>query len=120
MPFVLYTDASDIAVQNGKEHVIAYFSCQLTKSEHGHLTTEKEALAAVAAIEEFYPYLSSDKFEGTEGCGRQIEQMDYFFCSSLISVFNVTQDGKTAILTHCQERHPPSTCSYHQHILVNC
>lgn len=59
--FVLYTDASDSAIgavlsqiQEGKERVIAYWSRQLQKAES---TTEKEALAAVAAIKEFYPYL---------------------------------------------------------------
>ena len=69
-PFVLYTDASDVAVGavlsqicNGKEHVIAYSSHQLTKAERGYSTIEKEALAAVVAIKEFYPYLCGFKFE---------------------------------------------------------
>ena len=70
LPFVLHTDASDIAVgavlsqiQNGREHVIAYSSRQLTKAERGYSTIEKEALAAVSAIKEFYPYLYGFTFE---------------------------------------------------------
>ena len=44
-------------VQGDKERVICYWSRQLTKPERGYSTTEKEALAAVSAVKEFYPYL---------------------------------------------------------------
>ena len=69
-PFLLYTDASDFAmgavlsqVQEGKERVICYWSRQLTKAERGYSTTEKEALAAVSAVKEFYPYLYGFPFK---------------------------------------------------------
>ena len=43
-------------VQNGKECVISYWSHQLNKLERKYSTIEQEALAAVAAIKEFYPF----------------------------------------------------------------
>ena len=62
--FILHTDASATALgavlcqqQDGNEHVIAYWSRQLNKPERNYSTIEREALAAVAAIKEFYPYL---------------------------------------------------------------
>ena len=69
-PFLLYTDASDFAmgavlsqVQGDKERVICYWSRQLTKPERGYSITEKEALAAVSAVKEFYPYLYGFPFK---------------------------------------------------------
>ena len=68
--FILHTDASDTAIggvlsqsQDGKERVIAYWSRQLQKAERNYSTIEKEALAAVAAIKEFYPYLYGFHFK---------------------------------------------------------
>ena len=62
--FILHTDASATALgavlcqeKEGVEHVIAYWSRQLNKSERNYSTIECEALATVAAIKEFYPYL---------------------------------------------------------------
>jgi len=67
---VLYTDASELAVgavlsqhQNGREIVIAYWSRQLTKPEHNYSTIEREVLAVVGAIREFYPYLYGFQFK---------------------------------------------------------
>jgi len=72
IPFVLYTDASELAIgamlsqhQNGQEIVISYWSRQLTKPEHNYSTIEREALAVVGAIKEFYPYLYGFKFMTT-------------------------------------------------------
>lgn len=63
-PFLLYTDASDTAieavlsqVQEGTERVIAYWSRKLQKAERNYSTTEREALAVVASLKEFYPYV---------------------------------------------------------------
>ena len=63
VPFVVQTDASAHAVggvlsqvQDGKERVIAYWSQQLKKAERNYSTIEREALAVVGAIKEFYPY----------------------------------------------------------------
>ena len=68
--FILHTDASDSAIggvlsqnQEGKERVIAYWSRQLQKAERNYSTIEKEALAAVAATKEFYPYLYGFHFK---------------------------------------------------------
>ena len=49
-------------IQDGKEVVISYWSCQLTKAERNYSTIEREALAMVAAIKEFYPYLYGFQF----------------------------------------------------------
>ena len=63
-PFIVSTDASDKAIggvlsqlRDGHERVIAYWSRQLSKAERNYSTIEREALAAVGAIKEFYPYL---------------------------------------------------------------
>ena len=63
-PFILHTDASGVAIggilgqlHNGAEKVVAYWSRQLKRAEHNYSTLEREALLAVAAIKEFYPYL---------------------------------------------------------------
>eukprot|EP00731_Ephydatia_muelleri_P033855 Em0040g5a len=63
-PFLLHTDASDAAigvvlsqVQGGSERVIAYWSRKLQKAERNYSTTEREALAVVASLKEFYPYV---------------------------------------------------------------
>ncbi|KAL5516223.1 hypothetical protein EMCRGX_G001504 [Ephydatia muelleri] len=63
-PFLLHTDASDAAigavlsqVQGGTERVIAYWSRKLQKAERNYSTTEREALAVVVSLKEFYPYV---------------------------------------------------------------
>eukprot|EP00731_Ephydatia_muelleri_P031115 Em0022g629a len=63
-PFLLHTDASDAAigavlsqVQGDTERVIAYWSRKLQKAERNYSTTEREALAVVASLKEFYPYV---------------------------------------------------------------
>ena len=70
MPFTVFTDASNWAVgavlaqiQDGEEHVVAYYRQQLSKQERNYSTTEMEALAVVAAVKEFYPYLSGQEFQ---------------------------------------------------------
>ena len=62
--FLLATDASDSAQvdDNGTETVIAYWSRQLTKAERNYSTIEREALAIVKAVKEFYPYLYRHDF----------------------------------------------------------
>ncbi|KAL5497311.1 hypothetical protein EMCRGX_G013768 [Ephydatia muelleri] len=68
-PFVLATDASGIALvgilsqtTDGKVQVIAYWSRQMNKAERRYSTIEREALAVVAAVKEFYPYLYGRPF----------------------------------------------------------
>ena len=70
LPFVLHTDASATAVgavlsqiQDGMERVISYWSRQLNKAERNYSTIEREALASVAAVKEFYPYLCGFPFQ---------------------------------------------------------
>ena len=60
-PFIMATDASGTAIGavlsqdvEGEEKVIAYWSWQLNKAERNYSTIEREALAAVAAIKEFF------------------------------------------------------------------
>lgn len=69
LPFILQTDASDNAIggilsqsHDGCETVICYWSRQLSKAERNYSTVEREALAAVSAIKEFYPYLYGFSF----------------------------------------------------------
>lgn len=66
---MLYTYASDTAIgavlsqfQNNKVIVISYCSHQLTKSERNYSTIEREALAVVGTVKEFYPYLYGFQF----------------------------------------------------------
>ena len=68
-PFILATDASGTALGgflsqtiNGSEQVIAYWSRQMNKAERRYSTIEREALAVVAAVKEFYPYLYGRSF----------------------------------------------------------
>ena len=67
-------------VQDGKENVVAYWSQQLDKSQRSYSTIKREALAVVAAVKEFFPYLygfhfrivrpqSFDKPKGAARCG---------------------------------------------------
>ena len=69
-PFILKTDASDIALGavltrlddfNG-EHVISYASRSLSNRGKAYSACEKEALAAFFTIDHFRPYLLSRKF----------------------------------------------------------
>ena len=68
--FLVHTDASASAIggilsQHNEEgeQVIAYWSRQLSKAERNYSTVEREALAAVVAIKEFYPYLYGFPFK---------------------------------------------------------
>ena len=49
--------------QDGQERVICYWSRQLQKAERKYSTIEREALAAVSAVKEFYPYLYGFSFK---------------------------------------------------------
>ena len=69
LPFVVASDASGCAIgavlsqeHEGEEKVIAYWSCQLSKAERNYSTIEREALAVVAAVKEFFSYLYGKSF----------------------------------------------------------
>ena len=69
VPFVLATDASEAGLGavlsqeiSGREHVIAYASRTIHKSEKNYSATEKEALALVWATNYFRPYLFGKQF----------------------------------------------------------
>ena len=69
-PFLVYSDASNTAIggvlgqiQHKKEVVISYWSRQLTKAEKNYSTIEREALAVVSTIKEFYPYVYGFSFK---------------------------------------------------------
>ena len=49
--------------QSSNEVVISYWSRQLTKAERNYSTIEREALAVVGAVKEFYLYLYGFKFK---------------------------------------------------------
>lgn len=67
--FVIQTDASDVAVagiltqqQEEGEKVIAYFSHKLTTPQKNYHAAEKEALAAILAIDAFRGYIEGYHF----------------------------------------------------------
>ena len=116
-PFIILTDASDKAIggvlsqmRHNQEKVIAYWSRQLTKAERNYSTIEREVLAAVGAIKEFYPYLYGFSFKlvtdhnpltslkslkdtgGRRCCS----------CSSLISRWSTKMGVDKRTLTHYQ------------------
>ena len=57
--FILYMAIGAVLSQsqNGQEQVISYWGRQLQKAERNYSTIEREALAEVSAVKEFYPYL---------------------------------------------------------------
>lgn len=69
-PYVLDTDASKDGLgavlsqvkEDGREHVIAYYSRTLSKQETNYCVTRRELLAIVSAIEHFSAYLYGSKF----------------------------------------------------------
>lgn len=67
--FTIQTDSSDHALggiltqgEGNNEHVIAYASRTLTKSERNYTTTERELLAIKFAISKFLRYVQATKF----------------------------------------------------------
>ena len=69
-PFVLFTDASDVAVgailaqldKHKVDHPIAYYSKTLSKAERNYSVTERECLAVLLAIKQFRPFLYGTHF----------------------------------------------------------
>ena len=65
-PFMVFADSSDRAiggVLSQKQDGCAYWSRELTKAESNYSTVEREALAIVGAVKEFYPYLYRFHFQ---------------------------------------------------------
>ena len=66
IPFVVETDASEIAVSatlNQNNRPVAFFSRSLNKSELRHSSVEKEATAVIEAIRKWSHFLSGRKFQ---------------------------------------------------------
>ncbi|BHF61375.1 hypothetical protein SprV_0100434900 [Sparganum proliferum] len=69
-PFILDTDASDVATgavlsqqqTDGLEHPLIFASQTLTKPEHNYSTTRKELLAVVTFVKKFHHYLAGKRF----------------------------------------------------------
>lgn len=68
-PFCVQTDASDTGMgavlvqgQGDKERVIAYFSQKFTSAQRKYMTTERECLAVLTAIEKFRAYVEGTRF----------------------------------------------------------
>jgi hypothetical protein len=67
-PFKVDTDACEYGIgavkseNDGVGKPVAYFSRSLNKAERKYHTTEKEALAIVAAVRQFRPYLHGHFF----------------------------------------------------------
>lgn len=69
LPFEIHTDASNVGIgamitqqQNGINRVIAYYSAKLTPTQQRYMTTEKECLAVIMAIEKFRIYVQGIHF----------------------------------------------------------
>lgn len=69
LPFDIHTDASNVGIgamltqcQNNKHRVIAYYSAKLTPTQQRYMTTEKECLAVIMAVEKFKIYVQGVHF----------------------------------------------------------
>ena len=70
LPFILDTDASSSGIgavlsqkhADGQEHVVAYASRTLSKSERRYCTTRRELLAVISFMKQFRPYLLGRHF----------------------------------------------------------
>nr|VZI30913.1 unnamed protein product [Spirometra erinaceieuropaei] len=69
-PFILDTDASDVAIgavlseqqTDGLEHPLIFASQTLTRPERNYSTTHKELLAVVTFVKKFHHYLAGKRF----------------------------------------------------------
>ena len=69
-PFILTTDASQDSIgyilsqegSDGKEHPVSFSGRSLRRAEKNYSVTEKECLALIEGVKEFYPYLCNNDF----------------------------------------------------------
>ena len=120
-PFIVSTDVSDKAIggvlsqlHDGQDRVLAYWSRQLSKAERNYSTTECEALAAVGATKEFYPYLYGFPFKlitdhnpltslkDIKDTGGALH-VGYFFCNSSTSQLSIRREPNTLMQIHYQD-----------------
>ena len=83
--FILDTDASGTGIgavlsqldDNNQEHVIAYASRTLSKSERWYCVTRKELLSVITFIKHFRPFLLGHKFVLRTDYGSRRSGMDH-------------------------------------------
>ena len=121
LSFVLCTDASDVVsggilsqYRDGHKTVICYLSRQLTKAEKNYSTVEREALAAVSVIKEFYLYLYGFSFTlvtdhnpltSLKGLKILLAAWPGGWCifSNLIFKWNINLEEYAVMLMHCHK-----------------
>lgn len=92
--------------EEGKEHVIGYYSCKLSDIEARYSVSERECLAVVQAVRHFRVYLEGNHFDL------------YTDCSALQYLFN-TKDEKHRLFRRSLELSTYDYTSHHRPGTVN-
>ncbi|KAL7294769.1 hypothetical protein TKK_0011896 [Trichogramma kaykai] len=125
-PFILTTDASDLAIgavlsqeKESFEHPIGYLSRVLNEAEINYSTTEKECLAALYAMYHYRPYLLGRQFtlvadheplnwmHSRKDPGQRL--MRWMFKFTGYQYTFKYKPGKKNVVTDCLSRNPVTT-----------